>query len=118
MKRRIIIFCAVAAFVYISLGILYQPNETVVPDGQEYRPSGASSGHPPGVEFMKEREGGLDWDQAYDAPDSLYGISIDALEGSNDTYEAAIYIGEGWDCMIATEKGCILGDGTMHWSVK
>ena len=99
------------AFILVTIPVLYllgPPTvETVVPDGQEYRPSGASEGYK-GVEFMKKTEGGLSWDQAYDTPDTLYGISIDLMASDNNAHESAIYIGKGWDCILESEEfGCL-----------
>lgn len=38
----------------------------------------------------------------------LYGIHIDNLKGG-DGDEIAIFVSEGWDCVLATEKdGCII----------
>jgi hypothetical protein len=39
---------------------------------------------------------------------SLYGIHIDTLTGGDGTDEIAIYVGEGWDCVLATKEGCII----------
>jgi hypothetical protein len=84
--------------------------ETFEPNGQVYRPSGASEGYPAGVEFMQEN-----------VPDTLYGIHIDDVDGG-DSHEIAIHIGEGWDCPIEIvdkdgDVGCmtVTDDGYVMW---
>jgi hypothetical protein len=38
----------------------------------------------------------------------LYGIHIDNIV-NGEIFESAIFVGEGWDCILATEKdGCII----------
>lgn len=44
-----------------------------------------------------------------DGTDVLYGLAIEMNSPDKHVYESAIYVGEGWDCVLATEKdGCII----------
>ena len=98
----------VLILVAISMSILiitrFKSEETFVPNGQEYRPSGASEGY--GVEFMKKpTEDMLVFEGA---SNYLYGVGIDGLTDDPDVHETAIYIGEGWDCLFEIEnEGCL-----------
>lgn len=40
---------------------------------------------------------------------NLHALSINGIRGEVDTKEIAIFVGAGWDCILATEeKGCII----------
>lgn len=114
MKSVLYLLAVAAALIFLAF-VYYRPVDTFVPNGQEYRPSGASEGY--GVKFMKTPDIGTIVFEG--ASGYLHGISIDSLTPT-DADESAIYIGEGWDCMLATKDGCmnILKDGSFHWTPK
>ena len=39
---------------------------------------------------------------------TLYGLQIDGIERETGEATAAIYVGDGWDCLLTTKEGCII----------
>lgn len=114
---RIFYWALVALLLFFLLHQAYIREQRYEPDGQVYRPSGASEGYPSAIQHIKPEELLIEMKDGYD---TLYGIHIDSLMEDDAAFESAIHIGEGWDCHISTKDGCLtfMPDGSQYWTFK